>query len=89
MAIALSVATQAALLAWLQISSRLACARLRGTTVNLTFISAYDPTLDAVEETKYSFNDDLQDAVGGVPAGNMLIVVGVWNARPGPVDAAT
>ncbi len=42
-----------------------------------------------LEETKYSFYDDLQDAVGGVPAGNMLIVAGHWNARPGPVDTAT
>ncbi len=42
-----------------------------------------------LEETKYSFYDDLQDAVGGVPAGNMLIVAGHWNARPSPVDAAT
>ncbi len=46
-------------------------------------------TLDAAEETKYAFCDDLQDTVGRVPAGNMLIVAGGWNARPGPVDAAT
>ncbi len=36
-----------------------------------------------------SFYDDLQDAVGRVPAGNILIVAGDWNARPSPVDAAT
>ncbi len=48
----------------------------------LTVIAVYATTLDAAEETKYSFYDDLQDAVGRVPAGN-------WNARPGPVDAAT
>ncbi len=89
MAIALNEATQAAPLAWLTISSRLASARLKGTKMNLTIIAVYVPTLDAAEETKYSFYDDLQDAVGVVPAGNMVIVAGDWNARHGPVDAAT
>ncbi len=88
-AIALSEAAQAALLAWVPISSRLASARLKGTTVNLTVVSVYAPTLDAAEEAKDSFYDDLQDAVDRVPAGDMLIVAGDWNARPGPADPAT
>ncbi len=37
---------------------------------------------------KVNFYDDLQDAVGRVPTGDMLIVAGDWNARPGPVDTA-
>ncbi len=57
--------------------------------MNLTFITVNATTLDAAEETKYSFYDDLQDAAGRVPAENMLIVAGVRYARPGPVDAAT
>ncbi len=52
MAITLSEAAQAALLAWVPISSRLASAQLKGTTVNLTVIAVYAPTLDAAEETK-------------------------------------
>ncbi len=52
--------------------------------MNLTFIAEYDPTLDAVEETKYSFNDDLQDAVGGVPAGNMVIIAEIGMQGPVP-----
>ncbi len=88
-AIALSGAAQAAIRAWVTISSRLPSARLKRTTVNLTVIPCYVPTLDAAEEKKYPFYDDVHDAVGGVPAGNMLIVTGDWNARPGPVDTAT
>ncbi len=80
-AIAHSEATQAALLAWVPISSRPASARLKGTMANLTVIAVYAKTLDAPEETNYSFYDDLHDAVGGVPAGNMLIFAGHWNAR--------
>ncbi len=56
--------------------------------MNLTVIAVYATTLDATEETKYSFCDDLQDAVSRVQAGNMLIIAGDWNARPGPVDTA-
>ncbi len=65
---------------------------LKGTTVNLTIIvyySQYAPTLDAAAEAKDSFYDDLQAAVDRVPAGDMLIVTGDWNARPDPVDTAT
>ncbi len=57
--------------------------------VNLTVIAVYASTLDAAEETKYSFYDDLQDAVGTIPALNMLIVAEDCNARPGPVDTVT
>ncbi len=42
-AIALSEGAQAALLAWVPISSRLASARLKETTVNLTVIAVYAP----------------------------------------------
>ncbi len=56
--------------------------------MNLTVVAIYAPTLDAAEEAKDSFYD-LQDAVDRVPAGDMLIVAGDWNARPGPADPAT
>ncbi len=58
MAIALSEAAQAALLAWVPISSRLASAQLKGTAGNLTVLAVYAQTLDAAEETKDSFYDD-------------------------------
>ncbi len=47
--------------------------------MNLTVKTVYAPTLDAAEEAKDSFYDDLQDTDDRVPAGD-------WNARPGPVD---
>ncbi len=85
-AIALSWAAQAALLAWVPIPSRLASVRLKSTTVNLTVVAAYAPTLDVAEEAKDSFYANLRDAVDRVPAGDMLIFAGDCNARPGPVD---
>ncbi len=82
MAIALSEAAQTALLAWVLISPRLASARLTATT-------AYAPKLDAAEDAKDSFYNDLQDTVDRVPAGDILIDAGDWNTRPDPVDMAT
>ncbi len=80
-ALALNEAAQAALLAWMSISPHLASARLKGTMVSLTVVAVYAPTLDATEEAK--------DAVDRVPAGDMLIVAGDWNARPDLVNTAT
>ncbi len=57
--------------------------------MNLTVVAVYALTLDAAEEVKDSFFDDLHDAINRVPAGDMLIVAGDWNSRPGPADPAT
>ncbi len=89
MAIAPSEIAQVALLAWVPISSRLASARLKGTTMSLTIVAVYAPTLGAAEEARDSFYDDLQDAVDRVPERDMPIIAGDWNPRPGPVDTAT
>ncbi len=46
---------------------------MKGTTVNITVVAVYAPKLDAAEEVKDSFYDDLLGAVNRVPAGDMLI----------------
>ncbi len=51
-AIAISAAAQAALLAWVPIPSRLASVRLKGTAVNLTDMAVYASTLDAARGDK-------------------------------------
>ncbi len=56
--------------------------------MNLTVVTVYAPTLHAAEEARDSFNDEIQDIVGRVPTGEMLIVAGDWKARPGPMDKA-
>ncbi len=88
-AIALSEATQFALLARVPVSPRLANARLKRATVNLTVVAVFVPTLDAAEELKESFYDDLQETIDSAPSGDMLIVAGDWDTRPDPVDTAT
>ncbi len=75
MAIALSEAAQAAHLARVPISSRLASAQTKGVPVNLTVVAVYAPTLDAAEKVKDSFYNDFQGAVDRVPAGDIPIVL--------------
>ncbi len=82
--VAIAVSSLTALSLWVPISARLASARLKATTVNLTVVAVYAPTLNAAEKARGAFYDDLRDAVGRVPARDMLIVAGDWNARPGP-----
>ncbi len=81
MPLALNEAAQAALLASMSILPRLVSARHNGTTVGLTVVAVYASKLDATEKAK--------DASERVPAGDMLIVAGEWNAIPGPVNTAT
>ncbi len=73
-AIALSEAAQVALLAWMKISPRLAGAYMKGVIMNRIAMSVYAPTLDAEEDAKDSFYNDIQHAIDSVPVGDMLIV---------------
>ncbi len=57
--------------------------------MNLIILEVYAQAFDAAEETKDSFNDVLQGGVGRISTGDMLIVTGDSNAKPGPVATAT
>ncbi len=55
-----------------------------------TAVAIYAPAFDAgKEEARNSCYDDLQDAIDSAHSGNMLIVVGYWNAGAGSVDMTT
>ncbi len=57
--------------------------------MNLPVEAVYARMLDAEEEAKGCFNDDLQDAIDSAASRDILIVAGDWNARPSPADVAT
>ncbi|XP_029653046.1 craniofacial development protein 2-like [Octopus sinensis] len=62
----------------------LARIRLRCSANNISAVVVYAPTLTASDEDKDSFYDVLQAVVGRIPASDILIVAGDWNARTGP-----
>ncbi len=91
-AIALSEAPQAALLAWAPFLSHLASAFLKGAIANFTVITVFAPALNAEKRgggAKDSFYDGLQGMINSTPSGDMLIVARDWNARPGLADMVT
>ncbi len=71
------------------ISPRLASARLKRAIVNHIVIAIYGPTLDTEEPTKHSVYDDFQDTIDSANSGDIMIIAGGWNARPGPADMET
>ena len=48
-----------------------------------TLISTYAPTLNAAEQDKEEFNENLNRATSSVPRQNKLFVLGDFNARVG------
>ena len=67
------------------ISSRVISLRIRfnQSVRAITFISVYAPTFLSKQSEKIEFYDDLQRAVDEVAHGDLLIVIGDFNARVG------
>ncbi|CAI9729464.1 Hypothetical predicted protein [Octopus vulgaris] len=82
-AFALNDRANASFLAWEPISPRLAHIRLRGSAITISVIVVYAPILSTSDEDK-DFYDALQAVVDRIPASDILIVAGDWNARTGP-----
>ena len=55
--------------------------RLQGKPFNITVIQVYAPTSNA--EKAERFYEDLQDLLELTPKKDVLLIVGVWNAKVG------
>ena len=85
-AVALSTKANQSMISWNPVSPRIAVMQLSAKPSNFTIISVYAPTLPAEASAKDLFYDQLQDTVSQVPNGDLLIIAGDWNARPGKAD---
>ena len=72
-----------ALINYVAINDRLILARFKQHMFNVSIIAAYAPTEVATNETKSQFYLDLQDAFDSVPGGDMLYIMGDFNAEVG------
>ena len=84
-AVALSAKANQSMLSWIPVSPRIAVMRLSAKPNNVTIISVYAPTLPAEAKAKDLFYGQLQETVSQVPQGDLLLIAGDWNARPGKV----
>ena len=72
-----------ALVGYEPISDRVLVVRLNVKPRNITLIQVYGPVTAAIDEEMESFYQDLSQAVKQVPKGDMLLVMGDFNAKVG------
>lgn len=68
---------------WKCVSERIVRVRLKVEGVWLTVVQVYAPTEDSNKEVKADFFTRLQETIGGVNRGDVLVVMGDLNARVG------
>ena len=57
--------------------------RFRGRKVNMTIVQVYAPTSMALEEEQDSFFNKLQSTIDRTPKGDVIIIIGDFNAKVG------
>ena len=65
------------------VSDRIATIRLQCKPVNMTVLQVYAPTSTAEEEVMEEFYEKVQNVVDDIPRGDVLYVIGDWNAKVG------
>ena len=65
------------------VSDRIATIRLQCKPVNMTVLQVYAPTSTAEEEAMEEFYEKVQHVVDEIPRGDVLYVIGDWNAKVG------
>ena len=70
------------------VSDRIAIiSRLQCKPVNLTALQVYAPTSTATEEEMEEFYEKVQHVVDEIPGGDVLYLIGDWNAKVGHDEA--
>ena len=72
-----------ALVGYKPITDRVLVVRLKAKPRNITLIQVYGPTTAATDEKMEKFYQDLSQAVKQVPKGDMLLLMGDFNAKVG------
>ena len=64
-------------------NDRMISVHFQGKPFNITEIQAYAPTSNAEEAEVEQFYEDLQDLLELTPKGDVLFIIGDWNAKVG------
>ena len=73
------------LVSWRAVSARILTARFRHVHGYWSVIVAYAPTEDSADEEKNIFYDHLEDLTSRIPGGDLITVLGDFNAASGSV----
>ena len=72
-----------AIMGYNTVSDRILSVRFRGGKVNTTIMQIYAPTSMAAEEEQEAFYIDLQSTIDKTPKGDILMIMGDFNAKVG------
>jgi hypothetical protein len=72
-----------AIMGYNTVSDRVLSVRFRGGKINTTIIQVYAPTTLATEEEMEAFYIDLQGTIDETPKGDILVIMGDFNAKVG------
>ena len=72
-----------AIMGYNTVSDRVLSVRFRGGRINTTIIQVYAPTAMAAEEEQEAFYLDLQGTIDTTPRGDILVIMGDFNAKVG------
>ena len=64
-------------------NNRMTSVHFQGKPFNITVIQVYSPTSNAEEAEVDQFYEDLQDLLELTPKGDVLFIIGDWNAKVG------
>ena len=82
-AIMMSSFAEKTLMEWKPINDRIIIARFYSKFIKLTIIHIYAPTMEATDEDKDEFYEQLQSVVGSVNKHDMVLITGDMNAKVG------
>ena len=65
------------------VDDRIATLRIQCKPINITVVQIYAPTSSAEEEDSDAFYDKVQSVLDQIPNGDILYIIGGWNAKVG------
>ena len=69
-------------------NNRMTSVHFQGKPFNIRVIQAYPPTIKAEEAEVERFYEDLQDLLELTPKGDVLFIIGDWNAKVGSQETS-
>jgi len=65
------------------VNDRIISVRIQGKSINTTFLQVYAPTAESDKEAHNDFYGKLQDTVDSIPRGDIMVIMGDFNAKVG------
>ena len=75
--------TAGAMMGYNAVNDRMMSLRLQGSPMNITIVQVYAPTSGADDDVLEDFYGELQETIDSIPKGDIMILMGDFNAKIG------